>query len=105
MKLNFSFNSSVFTIKTPCTTSEWPPKYFVAECNTISAPNLIGFCKYGDANVLSTTNNKLCFLANCEKASMSMMFNNGLVGVSIHNIFVFAFINASAALTSLMPVK
>ncbi|NBQ40890.1 MAG: aldehyde dehydrogenase family protein, partial [Alphaproteobacteria bacterium] len=35
-------------------TSLCPPKYFVEECITISAPKSNGFCKYGDANVLST---------------------------------------------------
>ncbi len=33
----------------------WPPRNFVAECTTMSAPHSIGRHRYGVANVLSTT--------------------------------------------------
>ena len=39
----------------PPITSEWPPRYFVVEWTTRSAPSSSGCCRYGVANVLSTT--------------------------------------------------
>ena len=38
----------------PPTTSEWPPRYFVVECTTKSAPSSSGRWLTGVANVLST---------------------------------------------------
>ncbi len=39
----------------PPITSEWPPRYFVVEWTTRSAPSSSGCCRYGVAKVLSTT--------------------------------------------------
>ena len=39
----------------PPITSEWPPRYFVAEWSTRSAPRSSGCWRYGVAKVLSTT--------------------------------------------------
>src|SRR5206468_551415 len=39
----------------PPTTSECPPRYFVVECTTMSAPSSSGRWRYGVAKVLSTT--------------------------------------------------
>ena len=69
-------------------TSEWPPKYLVTECITISAPRSNGFCKYGEANVLSTATSILFFLAIATHAVISMMRMSGLEGVSNHISFV-----------------
>ena len=42
----------------PPTTSEWPPRYFVVEWTTMSAPSSSGCWRYGVANVLSTTSER-----------------------------------------------
>ena len=89
MKYNFSLRSLSFIINAPCITSLWPPKYLVAECITISAPWSNGFCKYGEAKVLSTHNNAWAVFAMAAMAAISLMFISGLVGVSIHISFVF----------------
>jgi hypothetical protein len=39
----------------PPITSECPPRYFVVEWTTTSAPSSSGLWRYGVANVLSTT--------------------------------------------------
>ena len=44
---------------TPAVRSLCPPRYFVAECMTMSAPSASGFCKTGVAKVLSTTTHAL----------------------------------------------
>ena len=41
--------------RAPPMTSECPPRYFVVECMTTSAPSASGCCRYGEAKVLSTT--------------------------------------------------
>ena len=50
-----SASASSEVISAPPTTSEWPPMYLVVECSTTSAPSASGDCRYGEANVLSTT--------------------------------------------------
>ena len=40
---------------TPATTSLCPPRYFDAECTSISTPRVNGFWNIGDAQVLSIT--------------------------------------------------
>ena len=47
-------NSAEPTTK-PAITSPWPLRYFVAECTTTSAPSRRGFCRAGEAKVLSQT--------------------------------------------------
>ena len=42
MKANFCARSALFTTTKPATKSECPPKYLVALCNTMSAPNVNG---------------------------------------------------------------
>ena len=44
-----------FVATKPPMTSEWPPRYFVVEWTTMSAPSSSGSWRYGVANVLSTT--------------------------------------------------
>ena len=79
----------------PPTTSEWPPMYFVVECTTTSAPSSNGFCRYGEAKVLSTTSAACCFTAAI--ASMSTMSSIGFVGVSTQMALV---LSCTAAATS-----
>ena len=54
--INFIFSPSCssFVTTSPAIRSLWPPRYFVAECTTISAPSERGCCKAGEAKVLST---------------------------------------------------
>src|SRR5436853_183747 len=90
MKYNSSRNALSFITRQPCITSLWPPKYFVEECITMSAPRSSGFCKYGDAKVLSTQTVILCCLASFVTAAISTMFIKGLVGVlnaNNHNLY------------------
>lgn len=68
----------------PITKSECPPKYFVALWYTISAPSNNGDWITGLQNVLSTTDNMLCFLAIERRFYKSKTFIVGLVGVSTH---------------------
>ena len=44
-----------FVAAKPPTRSEWPPRYFVVEWTTMSAPSSSGRWRYGVAKVLSTT--------------------------------------------------
>mmetsp|Transcript_5193 Transcript_5193/g.7626 ORF Transcript_5193/g.7626 Transcript_5193/m.7626 type:complete len:104 (-) Transcript_5193:729-1040(-) len=46
----------------PSKTSEWPPKYLVAECTTMSAPSKSGWEMHGGAIVESTTVVMLLFV-------------------------------------------
>ena len=48
-------SSKSLVTATPTTVSECPPRYFVAEWNTMSAPSSSGRWSAGEANVLSTT--------------------------------------------------
>ena len=56
----------------------------------MSAPSASGCCRYGVANVLSTTTSAPCSWATAATASMSMHVSSGLVGVSSHTIAVSA---------------
>ena len=62
--------------------------YFVVLCITKSTPYSRGLKKTGVLKVESTANNKLLFFAIDEIAFKSVIFNSGLVGVSIQIIFV-----------------
>jgi hypothetical protein len=66
----------------PPTTSECPPRYFVVECTTMSAPSSSGRCRYGVAKVLSTTTIAPAACAASAAARMSITFRRGFVGVS-----------------------
>ena len=64
-----------------------PPRYFVVEWTTASAPRSSGCCRYGVANVLSTTTIAPTACAASAALRMSTMFSSGFDGVSIHTIF------------------
>src|SRR5215469_2628884 len=81
----------------PPTTSLCPPRYFVVECTTTSAPSASGCCRYGEANVLSTTSSAPASWAMSASAAMSAMPSSGLVGVSHHTTRV---VGRSAARTA-----
>src|SRR5215475_13295581 len=76
------------TTSAPPTTSECPPRYFVVECRTTSAPSASGCCRYGEAKVLSTTSSAPCPWASPASAVMSAIPSSGLVGVSHQTIRV-----------------
>src|SRR2546421_12736325 len=84
----------------PPTTSECPPRYLVDECTTASAPSSSGCCRYGVANVLSTTTRAPRLCASSLTASMSTMLSAGLVGVSTHTTAVPSGHSASSCATS-----
>ena len=71
-----------FVATKPPITSEWPPRYLVVEWRTMSAPSESGCCRYGVANVLSTTTSAPAACAASAAARMSTMFSSGFVGVS-----------------------
>ncbi len=54
-KRSRSATASLDVTAIPRIASEWPPRYLVAEWNTMSAPSSSGRWSAGDANVLSTT--------------------------------------------------
>src|SRR5678816_3165512 len=100
---------------TPPTMSEWPLRYFVAECSTRSAPYSSGRCRIGEQNVLSTTKIKPCLRANAPTFARSTTVSIGLVGVSAQTMRVFGFsagldftfvdLNDAAAHTLEQPVR
>ena len=61
--------------------------YLVVECTTMSAPRSSGRCRYGDANVLSTTSSAPDSCAISASARISTMDSSGLVGVSAQMSF------------------
>ena len=63
------------------------------ECKTRSIPKLHGFCKKGEAKVLSTTDIKLLDLAKLAMNLRSVIFNKGFEGDSIQ-IVLFAVLKA-----------
>ena len=54
----------------------------------MSAPSASGCCRYGEANVLSTTSSAPAAPAMSANAAMSAMPSSGLVGVSHQITFV-----------------
>src|SRR5829696_7303913 len=88
MNLILSPSSLAAVTTRPAIESQCPPRYLVAECNTISAPSKSGFCKAGEANVLSTQSQQPDAFAILAIAEMSDIFKVGLVGVSIQISFV-----------------
>ena len=87
MRWKKSFSTLATTI--PPSTSQWPPKYFVVECRTRSAPRSSGRCSVG-AQVLSQTQIAPPRGRFSATAARSTIFNSGLDGVSIQASFVFA---------------
>ena len=71
-----------FVAAKPPITSEWPPRYFVVEWTTMSAPSSSGRWRYGVANVLSTTTRAPAACAASAASRMSTTFRSGFVGVS-----------------------
>ena len=69
--------------RAPAITSEWPFRYFVAECMTRSAPSAIGCVRTGVAHVESTATAAPASFATALAAAMSVMSHVGLAGVSI----------------------
>src|SRR5699024_2485856 len=74
-------------IVVPC-----PPIHFVAECTTISAPQLIGLVLCGEANVLSIIKGIPFSCAISATASISKTLRLGLVIVSPKIAFVLSLI-------------
>ena len=89
------------TTTMPPTMSEWPLRYLVAECMTMSKPCSSGRCTHGLAKVLSATAMMPCRLASAPTASRSISFSSGLVGDSIQNSRVSGRIAASTLAMSL----
>jgi hypothetical protein len=71
-------------------TSEWPPRYFVVEWTTMSAPSSSGRWRYGVAKVLSTTTSAPTACAASAAAAMSITFRSGFVGDSSQTMRVFS---------------
>src|SRR5690606_11743973 len=73
----------------PPTTSEWPSRYLVVECVTMSHPKASGFCRNGVANVLSHIVRTPRPRHIPAIAAMSHSLSSGVDGVSIAKGFVF----------------
>ncbi len=81
-------SSSARVTSAPATRSEWPLRYFVAECITISAPNSKGRVNTGVATVESTASFAPAFFAISAVAARSVIVHSGLAGVSTQISFV-----------------
>ena len=81
-------SSSTRVTKAPAIKSECPPKYLVAACMTMSAPNVKGWLSTGDATVESTARRAPAACAMAAVAATSVMVHNGLAGVSTHTSLV-----------------
>ena len=97
-KPSFSASSASAVTATPPTRSEWPLRYFVAECTTMSKPCSSGRCTQGEANVLSATARMPFARATSATIARSTSFKSGLDGVSTQIIFVLGLIAASNSL-------
>lgn len=64
-------------------TSLWPPRYFVAECRTRSAPRKRAFWLRGVAKVPSMQTKAPFLWQSSETSLMSTHLRNGLVGDSV----------------------
>src|SRR6266581_1137941 len=78
--LSFSWRSSRFITSAPPSRSACPPMYFVVLWTTRSTPSASGFCRAGDANVLSHTLIASCALARTASSRRSTTFIKGFVG-------------------------
>ena len=85
--------------------SEWPFRYLVVECTTMSKPRSSGFWPQGLAKVLSATAIKLCSRAIFATSARSISFSSGFEGVSTHTIFVLGRIARRSDCGSLKSVK
>ena len=68
----------------PAMTSEWPLRYFVAECMTISAPSASGRVSSGVATVESTASSAPARMRDRRGGGDVGDRHSGLAGVSIH---------------------
>lgn len=93
--------SSRDPVTTPPSKSEWPPKYFVAECRTPSTPSLCGWVLSGVANVESISETMPHALATDATRSISTSFNVGFVGDSTYTTLVLSRIALSKPETSM----
>ena len=75
--------SSRLASAAPAVRSPWPPRYFVAECTTTSAPSSIGRCSQGVAQVLSTISRASTGRAISASAATSTARWFGFDGVSV----------------------
>ena len=87
------------------TTSEWPPRYLVTLCITMSAPRDNGCCRAGVAKVLSTPRRAGWPFNTSATAAMSVMRMSGLVGVSSQTSRVRSFNAAATLATSWVSTK
>jgi hypothetical protein len=74
---------------TPPIEVPWPPRNFVVECTTMSAPHSSGRIRYGVGTVLSTMSGTPLSCATPETPSRSSTSFFGLASVSPKNAFVF----------------
>ena len=72
----------------PATRSEWPLRYLVPACMTMSAPSVSGRVSTGEATVESTATRAPAACAISAVAAMSVTVHSGLAGVSIHTSLV-----------------
>ena len=82
------YSSSRAPTRAPAMMSEWPLRYLVAECMTMSAPNSIGRVSTGVPTVESTPSSAPARWAMSAAAAMSVTHQVGLAGVSIHTSLV-----------------
>ena len=88
-------------INAPPITSLWPPKYFVVECMTRSAPSAKGRWMMGDQVLSKPKRAGLCAIS--ATAARSVSFTVGLEGVSTQTSFVLrvtAFLSAPRSVIS-----
>ena len=79
---------SLAKITSPTVTSSWPPRYFVAEWTTMSAPCSIGRHSTGVAKVLSTTQVSPAWCPAAISAGRSLTAIVGLAMVSRNSSLV-----------------
>ena len=72
----------------------WPPRNFVAECTTMSAPCSIGRSRYGVGTVLSTISGTPASCATSATFRTSSTLPRGLPSVSANSSLVFGRIAA-----------
>ena len=84
----------------PSSRSEWPPRYFVAECMTRSAPSSSGRWTSGVANVLSTTTSASGLRGAAQIAGRSATASSGLDGDSSHSRSASAASSSQRAVSS-----
>eukprot|EP01139_Manchomonas_bermudensis_P005123 Amastigsp_a174668_399.p4 type:complete len:114 gc:universal Amastigsp_a174668_399:810-469(-) len=87
----------------PPTTSECPPRYFVDEWRTRSAPRAMGFWSAGVAKVLSTRTTHPWSWPRAASPRMSVTSRRGFVGVSAQTSLGFLSFLSARAYASTVP--